>query len=90
MEHTEWQRRTLSGVHSIMMEKLAQAGGGALYPVYNVQYTVPGVAPLQGVKNVSTPRLTLHCTWGYNVEYTVPGVAPLQGVKNVSTLDPTL
>jgi hypothetical protein len=26
-EYTEWQR-TLSGVHSIMMEKLAQAGEG--------------------------------------------------------------
>jgi hypothetical protein len=71
-----------------MMEKLAQAGGDALYPVYNVQYTVPGVAPLQGGKNVSTLDPTLYL--GYNVQYTVPGVAPLQGVKNVSTLDPTL
>ncbi len=53
---------------------------------YNVQYTLPGVAPLQGVKNVSTldPTLylvlgvqyTVYSTWGYNTQYTVPGVAP--------------
>jgi hypothetical protein len=36
-EHTEWQR-PFSGVHSIMMEKLAQAGegGGARPPPFTI------------------------------------------------------
>ncbi len=39
IEHTEWQR-PFSGVHSIMMEKLAQAveDGGARPPPFNYNY----------------------------------------------------
>jgi hypothetical protein len=58
-EHTEWQR-PLSGVHSIVMEKLAQAGVGEgarppLFTIFTITYKVAMYAPAERADILYSP-----------------------------------
>jgi hypothetical protein len=57
--HTEWQR-TLSGAHSIMKEKLSQAGEGGGSTSISFHYTLKNAVKLLGAFRPDVEKIQYH------------------------------